>query len=87
MPPHAVPRYADSAAVKLRKRLEERFRQLVRDVAVHLVTLRPGFFSGIDIEACARAEVVGVVFALDLEAAWGNMLMIALALESGPVVS
>ena len=67
MPTHAMSKNADSLAIDLFKILEYGLWQFGCDVAVHLISLRPRLFSGINIESCAAAEVVGVVFALDLE--------------------
>ena len=69
MPAHTVPGNAHAALIQLSKGLEERFGQLVGDVAVHAVVCGPGIAGGVDVEAGAAAEVVGVVFALDLETA------------------
>lgn len=43
--------------------------QLRRDVAVHVIPLVPGRFGRVEIEARAGAEIVRVVFALDLQTA------------------
>jgi hypothetical protein len=65
---HAVARDADSAPVQLLELLEECFRKFLCDVRVHVVSLRPGLLCRIYVEASARAEVVCVVLALDLQA-------------------
>lgn len=70
MPTHAVPEDADPRPVDLVEVGEDYLRQLGGDVAVHLVALGPGFPGGVDVEAGARAEVVGIIFARDVEAAW-----------------
>ena len=48
--------------------LDER-RQLLGDVVIHAVMTRPRLAGGIDVEACATAEVVAVVFAVQIDAA------------------
>ena len=67
MPPHAMSKNADSLAIDLFKILKYSLRQLGCDIAVHLISLRPRLFSGINIESCTAAKVIGVVFTLDLE--------------------
>ena len=69
MAAHAVARYADSAAVELGEGFKECIGKLGGYVAVHFVAFGPRLFCGVDIEACATAEVVGVVFALDFKTA------------------
>ena len=69
---HAVPRDAHAAGVQLLEVREQRRRQLVRDVARHTVALVPRRLGRVDVEAGAAAEVVGVVFASDVEASWNH---------------
>ena len=69
MPAHAMAKDTDPLAVHLSVVFEDGFGELGRDVAVHLVTFVPGGFGCVEVEAGAGAEVVGVVFAFDLEAA------------------
>lgn len=69
MPPHAMPKDADSPRVNLLKGREDSLRQLGGDVAVHAVAIGPGLLRRVNVEARAGAEVVGVVFAWDLESA------------------
>lgn len=69
MPAHTVSEDTDSRPIDLLEVVEDGFGELGRDVAVHVVAFGPRFFGGVDVEAGARAEVVGVVFALDSEAA------------------
>lgn len=71
MPTHAVPEDADPRAVDLIEVGEDRLRQLGGDVAVHVVALGPRLPGRVHVEAGTGAEVVGIVFALDVEAAWG----------------
>jgi hypothetical protein len=70
---HRVAGDGDAGAVELFELREQRVGQLVGDVAVHVVALVVGFLGGIDVEAGARAEVVAVIFALDVEAARGGV--------------
>lgn len=70
MSAHAVPEDTDPRCVDLLEGVGDRRGELGGDVAVHVVALGPGFLGRVDVEAGAGAEVVGVVFAGDLEAAW-----------------
>ena len=70
MPAHAVPEKADAVRIHLLEVVEDGLGELRGDVAVHFVSLVPGGFGRVDVEARAAAEIVGVVFALDLETAW-----------------
>jgi len=74
VPTHTVSHYANSFAVNLGEVGEDGLRELGGDVAVHFVAFRPGFFCRVDVEACAGAEVVGVVFALDFETSYFAVL-------------
>ena len=65
---HAVAGDADARGIELWVFAEEKARKFVGDVAVHFVALGPWLFRRIDVEAGACAEVVAVVFALDLQA-------------------
>ena len=67
MPAHTMPKDTNPLAIHLLEVLKHRLRQLGRDVAIHLIPFRPRLFCRIDVEACAGAEVVGVIFALDFE--------------------
>lgn len=69
MPAHAVPRDGDVGSVELVKGGKERLGQLLRDVRVHFVVLGPRFLGRVDVEAGAGAKVVGLILALDLQAA------------------
>ena len=69
VPAHAVPEDADAVRVHLLEVVEDGAGQFRVDVAVHLVPFVPRGFGRVDVESRAAAEVVGVVFALDLETA------------------
>lgn len=62
----------DPLAVHPLEVLEDGLGQLGRDVAVHLVAFIPGGFGGVEVEAGAGAEVVGVVFTFDFEPTYGS---------------
>ena len=66
MPAHAVPEDANAVGIHLFEVVEDRLGQFRRDVAVHSVLFVPGRFRRVDVEAGARPEIIGVVFALDL---------------------
>lgn len=67
MAAHAVTGDADAARIEFLKGGEERLGELLGDVRVHFVVLRPGLLCGVDVEARAGSEVVCVIFALNLE--------------------
>ena len=69
VPAHAVPENANSIAVQLFELREEGFGEFFRYVAVHLVPFTPWLLRCVYVEACAGAEVVGLVLALDFETA------------------
>ena len=69
MPTHTMSKDTNPLPINLLKVLEDRLRQLGRDVAIHLIPFTPRFLRSIKVKACAGAEVVGVVFASDLQAA------------------
>lgn len=67
MSAHAVAHDANARTVELFERGENGLGQLLGDIAVHFVSLRPGFFGGVDVETGAGAKVVSLIFALNLE--------------------
>ena len=69
VPAHAVPEDADAIRVHLLEVVEDGAGQFRVDVAVHLVPFVPRGSGRVDVESRAAAEIVGVVFALDLETA------------------
>lgn len=69
VPTHAVASNADPAAVQHLEVLKQSLGELLRNVGVHVVALVVGLLGGIDVEAGARSKVVGVVLALDVQAA------------------
>ncbi len=73
MPAHAMAEDTDAVCVHLLEVVEDGPGELRGDVAVHFVAFAPGRFGRVDVEAGAAAEVVGVVFALDVETAWKSI--------------
>lgn len=69
-------RNTNSLRVQLRKCRKNRLGQFVRDVSVHVVASVVGRLGCVDVEARSRAEVVGVVFALNVEAAYTNRIQL-----------
>ena len=67
VPAHTVPEDAHPLRIHLLEVVENGLGQLRGDVAVHFVSLIPGGFRRVDVEARAAAEIKGVVFALDFE--------------------
>lgn len=66
VPAHAVTEDANAVRIQLLEVVEDGLGQFRRDVAVHSVACIPRRFRRVDVEAGARPEIVGVVFALDL---------------------
>lgn len=66
VPAHAVTEDANAVPIQLLEVVEDGLGQFRRDVAVHSVACIPRRFRRVDVEAGARPEIVGVVFALDL---------------------
>lgn len=64
---HAVPEDANAVRIQLFEVVEDGLGQFRRDVAVHSVPFVPGRFRRVDVEAGARPEIIGVIFALDLQ--------------------
>ena len=69
MPAHTMPEDTNPRPIDLRERLEDGVGQFGRDVTVHFVAFGPGLLCCVDVEAGAGAEVVGGVFAFNVEAA------------------
>lgn len=68
MPAHTMPRNAHPTWIQLLETLKQRLRQFLRDVAVHLIPLPPRVLRRVDVEPRPAAEIVLVVFALDVQA-------------------
>ena len=64
MPAHAMAEDTNALRIHLFEVVEDSLWQFRRDVAVHFVTLVPGRFRRIDVEASAASKIIGVVFAL-----------------------
>jgi uncharacterized membrane protein YoaK (UPF0700 family) len=60
----------DTARIKLGECSKDGLRQLLGDVAVHVVAGVVGGLCSVYVEASAGAKVVCVILALDVEAAW-----------------
>ena len=71
MSAHAVAGDTDTTGIQLRESSEDSLWQLLGDIALHVIAGVVGSFGGVDVEAGAGAEVVCVVLALDVEAAYG----------------
>ena len=69
VPAHAVPEDTDALRIHLVEVVEDGPGQFRVDVAVHLIPFVPWGFGRVNVESRAAAEIVGVVFALDLETA------------------
>ena len=63
---HAVPEDTDAVRIHLFEIVENGLGQFRVDVAVHFIPFVPWGFGRVDVESRAAAEIVGVVFALDL---------------------
>lgn len=77
---HAMAGDANPAGVQLGEGGEDGLGKLVGDVGVHVVAVVVGGFGGVDVEAGAATEVVGVVFAGDVQAACLRVLLAMLCL-------
>ena len=66
MPAHAMAEDTNALRIHLFEVVEDSLWQLRRDVAVHFVTLVPGRFCRVDVEASTASKIIGVVFALDV---------------------
>ena len=66
VPAHAVPEDTDALRIHLFEVVEDGLGQFRVDVAVHSIPFVPGGFGRVDVESRAAAEIVRVVFALDL---------------------
>ena len=65
MPAHAMAENTNALWIHLLEVVEDGLGQFRRDVAVHFVTLVPGRFRRVDVEASTASKVIGVVLALD----------------------
>lgn len=70
--PHTMSRNANPTLVQLRKRLKDRLGEFLGDVGVHVIALVIRGLCRVDVEASAGAEVPGVVFAFDVQAAFSR---------------
>jgi hypothetical protein len=59
---------ADFAGVELWESSEDGLRQLLGDVAVHVITVVVGRLGGVDVEAGTGAEVIGIILAFNVQA-------------------
>lgn len=66
MPPHTMPRNANTLLIDLRERRKHSLGQFLGNVGVHVVAVVVGRLGSVDVEAGAGAEVVCVVFAFDV---------------------
>ena len=69
MPAHTMSEDAHSLRIDLFEVLEDGLGEFGGDVAVHFISFVPGRFRRVDVEAGAASEIVGVVFAFDLQTA------------------
>lgn len=70
MTTHAMTSNANPASIQLRESLEDNLRQLLSDIAVHIIALVVGGLGSIDIETRARTKVISIVLALDVQTAY-----------------
>jgi len=66
---HAVASDAYTLWIKLWEVCKERDVEL-SNVALHFVVFAPRCFRSVDIEAGSTAEVIGIVFAFNIQPAW-----------------
>ena len=70
MPAHAMAENANAVRIHLFEIVKDSLWQFRSDVAVHFVALVPGRFCRVNVEARAASKIIGVVFALDIQASW-----------------
>lgn len=68
MPSHTMSCNTNPPVIELRERRKNRLGQLLGDVGVHVIAGVVGCFGCVDVEARSGAEIVGVVFTLDIQA-------------------
>lgn len=73
MAAHTVARDANPARIQLGECVENSLGQLLRHVGVHVIPVVVGGFGGVDVEARSGAEVVGIVFAFNVQSAWNSI--------------
>lgn len=69
MTTHTVPCNAHAARIQLWERLKHHARQLLRNIAVHIITLVIRRLGGIHVKARARTKVISFILALDVQTA------------------
>ena len=69
MPAHAMSKNANSTSIHLFEILKHDTWQLLRDICVHLIPFAPGLLDSIDVKSSPAAEIIALVFALDLQPA------------------
>lgn len=70
MSTHAVTGDTDAVGVQLGESTKDSLRQLLSDVAVHVVAVVIRGLGGIDVKPGTSAEVICIVLALNVEAAF-----------------
>lgn len=69
MTTHTVARNAHPARIQLRERLKHNARQLLRNIAVHIIALVVRGLGSIHVKARARTKVISFILALDVQTA------------------
>lgn len=69
MPTHTMTGNTHPPSIQLGERRKDSLGQFLGDVRVHVIAIVVGGLCRVDVEARASAEVIRVVFALDVEAA------------------
>lgn len=67
---HAVAGDTDAVGVQLRESTKDSLRQLLGDVAVHVVAVVIRGLGSIDVETGAGAKIICIILALNVEAAF-----------------
>lgn len=70
MTTHAVAGDTDAVGVQLRESTKDGLRELLGDIAVHVVAVVVRRLGGIDVKPGTGAEIVCIILALNVEAAW-----------------
>lgn len=66
---HAVAGDTNAVGVQLRESAKDSLRQLLGDIAVHIVAVVIRGLGGIDVEAGSGAEIISIILTLNVEAA------------------
>lgn len=70
MTTHTVTSNANPASIQLRESLEDNLGQFLSDIAIHIIALVIRSLGSINVETGARAEIISIILALNVQAAY-----------------